>query len=255
MAVSQSPFLGVSFCHFKFIRHREEWQMLNDIILVREAKVGWESDAVSLLSDLMKICISVLIATLNIEAFLYRKVITLNFLWMSLNKASRAHSLDSAWIDIPWGLGTCSLNKHQGRFLALIKPDLKTPVRQEPDPESELFTVAPCDIPLVLQFGGPPLSPNSSLALQIPCLMFTDTATSAPELCVHSWQTWKLSERLGLRASSGVTAHWELCYKVGGASCIFLLFGWLFILSRSFIWGSEFVLFAWVSKHLRFPKA
>lgn len=54
--------------------------MLNDIILVREAKVGWESDAVSLLSDLMKICISVLIATLNIEAFLYRKVITLNFL-------------------------------------------------------------------------------------------------------------------------------------------------------------------------------
>lgn len=54
--------------------------MLNDTILVREAKVRWGSGAVSLLGDLMRICISVLIAALITEAFWYRKVITLNFL-------------------------------------------------------------------------------------------------------------------------------------------------------------------------------
>lgn len=54
--------------------------MLNDIILVREEEEGWGSGAVSLLGDLMKICISVLIATLITEALWYRKAITLNFL-------------------------------------------------------------------------------------------------------------------------------------------------------------------------------
>lgn len=147
---------------------------------------------------------------------------------------------------MPWGPGDWSFDKHPGGYHTLIKPDLKAPVSQHcskaalPPVDTRLLSS------LLLQFGGPPLSPLIPLLCKF---HFWCLQTWPPQHLSCVWTAGhegKVPEDVDPNVASGETTPPAALLEGGrGLFLFYVLFDRWVILSRSFYFG-EWAWSVWV---------